>query len=64
MILGNRLYERKEPERDAALCIIYCEGRKRDPQVLYGSTEMFKLGKTLYPMVATAIERARQISSL
>lgn len=32
MILGNRLYERKEPERDATLCIIYCEGRKRKPQ--------------------------------
>ncbi len=32
MILGNRLYERKEPDRDATLCIIYCEGSKREPQ--------------------------------
>lgn len=32
MILRNRLYERKEPDRDATLCIIYCEGRKREPQ--------------------------------
>ena len=32
MILRNRLYERKEPDRDATLCIIYCEGSKREPQ--------------------------------
>ncbi len=32
MILRNRLYERKEPDRDATLCIIYCEGCKREPQ--------------------------------
>jgi hypothetical protein len=32
MILGNRLYERREPDRDATLCIIYCEGSKREPQ--------------------------------
>jgi hypothetical protein len=32
MILTNRLYERKEPDRDATLCIIYCEGSKREPQ--------------------------------
>lgn len=32
MILKNRLYERKEPDRDATLCIIYCEGSKREPQ--------------------------------
>ena len=29
MILRNRLYERKEPDRDATLCIIYYEERKR-----------------------------------
>jgi len=32
MILTNRLYERKKPDRDANLCIIYCEGSKREPQ--------------------------------
>lgn len=32
MILGNRLYVRKDPDRDASLCIIYCEGNKREPQ--------------------------------
>jgi len=32
MILRNRLYERKEPDRDATLCIIYCEGSKKEPQ--------------------------------
>lgn len=38
--------------------------RIADEEVLYGSTEMFKLGKTLYPMIASAVERARRISSL
>lgn len=32
MILRNRLYERKEPDRDATLCIMYCEGSKRELQ--------------------------------
>ena len=32
MILRNRLYERKEPDRDATLCIVYREGSKREPQ--------------------------------
>lgn len=32
MIISNRLYERKEPDRDATLCIVYCEGSKREPQ--------------------------------
>lgn len=31
MILKNRLYTRREPDRDATLCIIYCEGSKREP---------------------------------
>lgn len=32
MILKSRLYERKPPERDATLFIIYCEGSKRESQ--------------------------------
>ena len=32
MILKNRLFERKEPERDASLFIIYCEGSRREPK--------------------------------
>ncbi|MFA5698820.1 MAG: RloB family protein [Sphaerochaeta sp.] len=32
MILRSRQYERKKPDRDATLCIIYCEGSKREPQ--------------------------------
>ena len=38
--------------------------RTAGEEVLYGSTEMFKLGKTIYPMIASAVERARRISSL
>ncbi|MCH3918151.1 MAG: RloB family protein [Spirochaetia bacterium] len=32
MIFRNRLYQRKPPDRDATLVIIYCEGSKREPQ--------------------------------
>ena len=32
MILKNRRYERKSPDRDANLFIIYCEGSRREPQ--------------------------------
>lgn len=32
MISKNRLYTRREPSRDAKLFIIYCEGKKREPQ--------------------------------
>jgi hypothetical protein len=32
MILKNRLYERKDPFRDAKLFIIYCEGKRREPE--------------------------------
>jgi len=32
MILRSRLYERKPPDRDATLFIIYCEGSKRESQ--------------------------------
>lgn len=32
--------------------------------VFYGSTEVFKLGKEIYPMVASAIEEARMLRSL
>jgi hypothetical protein len=32
MILRSRLYERKPPDRDATLFIIYCEGSRREPQ--------------------------------
>ena len=32
MILRNRLFERKEPSRDARLFIIYCEGKRREPE--------------------------------
>lgn len=31
MILKNRLFERREPSRDAKLFIIFCEGKKREP---------------------------------
>jgi len=33
-------------------------------EVLYGSTEMFQLGKVLCPMVAPAIEKARRMNGL
>ncbi|PKL11971.1 MAG: hypothetical protein CVV52_11865, partial [Spirochaetae bacterium HGW-Spirochaetae-8] len=33
-------------------------------EVLYGSTEMFKLGKALYPIVASAVEKARWMINL
>lgn len=32
MILRSRLYERKQPDRDATLFVIYCEGSRREPQ--------------------------------
>lgn len=32
MILKSRLYERRPPDRDATLFIIYCEGNKRESQ--------------------------------
>ncbi|MFA5468775.1 MAG: RloB family protein [Sphaerochaetaceae bacterium] len=31
MILKSRLFEKKEPDRDASLFIIYCEGARREP---------------------------------
>ena len=31
MILRSRSYARKEPDRDATLYVIYCEGSKREP---------------------------------
>jgi len=32
MILKNRRFERRQPKRDARVFIIFCEGRKREPQ--------------------------------
>ena len=40
MILkSNRLFERKEPERDAHLIVIYCEGIKRERDYFFFFTE-------------------------
>jgi len=32
MILKNRLFERKAPDRSAKIFLIFCEGKKREPQ--------------------------------
>jgi hypothetical protein len=34
--------------------------RARGDEVLYGSTEVFKLGKAMYPLIASVVEKARR----
>lgn len=80
MILKNRIFERKEPMREAKSFYIFCEGNSREPEYLLYfkeigdaiknahnnyvenrgniglcSTEMYKLGEHIYPLIEKTI---------